>query len=174
MTDTGETKVYPPERSPKVTCPGCDGTGERPQPPAGQRWAMPECRRCQGAGQLDRPHYAYCKRAACVGCLPTVAEIDRWPKLLDVFAEMLARGIPQSRATKTHEGAVAAIRENAAEYHAVAFFARRYNLVIEALRPMLDGCAHDFDPECGRCQTMTPVRLVIEQADARRAGKGCR
>lgn len=126
MTDTAEPQViYPPERSPKVPCCECGGTGQRPKPPPGQRWAMPECLRCHGAGELDRKHYAYCKRRECVGCLPTVAEIDQWPNLLAVFAEMLARCIPQSPERKTHEGAVAAIRENAAEYELVAHFARK-------------------------------------------------
>lgn len=160
--------VYPPELTAEVPCPKCGGTGERPDKPRpGQRWAQPECSRCSGAGVIPRKHYAYCKRAACIGCLPTQAELEQNPNILDLWAEMLTWCIPQSPDTKTRDGALAALAAGRSEYETVAFFARRYHLLIESLRPMLDGCIHAFDPECARCKTMTPVRLAIEEADRR-------
>lgn len=89
------------------------------------------------------------------------------PNILDVWAEMLARCIAQTPETKTHDGAIAALRAGRSTYESVAYFARRYSLLIERLRPMLDGCAHDFDPDCARCETMTPVREAIAEADTR-------
>lgn len=137
--------VYPPELSPMVTCERCDGKGalsaiaghcfdidgglwhepgKCTQCGAGRgRLCCPPCSSCHGTGSTARHHYAYCKRRECVGCCPTMAEIERMP-LIAVFGEMLTRCIPQSPATKTHEGAVAAIQECDGWYHSVAYFAR--------------------------------------------------
>lgn len=188
MTETETEYIYPPERTATIPCARCRGKGavsaiaghcfdidgglwhepgECKAPEHRERQCCPPCRSCAGKGVIPRKHYAYCKRAACIGCLPTIDELDRMPNILDVWAEMLARCIPQSPATKTHEGAMVALRANESEYHTAAFFARRYNLLIESLRPMLAGCQHDFDPECARCELLTPVRLAIEEADKR-------
>lgn len=150
--------VYPPERSATVECHRCGGKGARsaiaghcfdidgglwhepgqckaPECHGGR--CCPKCSTCDGTGRLTRKHYAYCKRRECVGCLPTIAELERMP-LLDVFAEMLARCIAQSPDTKTHEGAMAALRANRSEYETVAYFARRYSLLKMGVEDVYD------------------------------------
>lgn len=143
-SDTAEI-IYPPELSAKVPCWRCGGSGQRPDKPSrGTRWAMPECSSCGGSGEVDRKHYAYCKRRECIGCLPTIDEIEAMPTIA-VWGEMLTRCIEQSPATKTHEGAVAAVRECDGWYHSTAYFARLHTFaeqdaerLRDALREVLD------------------------------------
>lgn len=101
---------------------------------------MPECSSCHGSGENDRKHYAYCKRRECIGCLPTIDEIEQMP-ILPVWAEMLARCIPQSPDTKTHKGAVAVIRQFDGWYHSTAHFARLHTFAeqdVARLRSLIE------------------------------------
>lgn len=165
MTETAPI-VYPPERSPTIECWRCNGKGARRAVAGhcfsidGDLWHLPgectscgggsccpKCQSCDGTGQIPRKHYAYCKRRECVGCLPTIDELDRM-QLLDVWAEMLARCIAQTPDTKTHEGAMAALRAGDVSYQSIAYFARRYSLLVQSVVDVYD-CMTMAAPESG-------------------------
>lgn len=67
-------------------------------------------------------HYAYCKNADCDGCLPSDEELRCWP-LIALWGEMAARCIAQTPATKTREGALAALIDDGPTYRAAALAA---------------------------------------------------
>lgn len=69
-------------------------------------------------------HYAYCRDPECGGCLPTDEELAGFD-LLPLFAEMLARCIPQRPTTKTHAGALAVIIDQGDRYRELAADVRR-------------------------------------------------
>lgn len=174
MTTAEATEViYPPELSPKVPCWRCGGKGAlsaiaghcfdidgglwhepgkctAPECGGQRAWGgggrcCKPCHSCNGTGQNDRKHYAYCKRRECVGCLPTMAEIEQMP-IIAVWGEMLTRCIEQSPATKTHGGAVAAVRECDGWYHSVSHFARLHTFAEQDADVLRDALhvARDF------------------------------
>lgn len=67
-------------------------------------------------------HYAYCKDATCTGCLPSDDDLMTWP-IIALWGEMLARCIAQTPATKTREGALAALIEDGPSYRAASMAA---------------------------------------------------
>lgn len=69
-------------------------------------------------------HYAYCREKSCEGCAPTLADLEGFA-LIEVWAEMLRRCIAQKPTTKTHVGAMAAIRERDESYRELAANIRR-------------------------------------------------
>lgn len=67
----------------------------------------------------EAEHYAYCKDAVCPGCLPSDEALSEWDTIA-LWGEMLARCIAQTPATKTHDGALAAIIAGGPGYRALS------------------------------------------------------
>lgn len=69
--------------------------------------------------EVEADHYAYCHSSVCPGCLPSDAELQAAPMIV-VWGEMLARCISQTPQTKTHAGALAAVRAEDTKYRTMA------------------------------------------------------
>jgi len=67
----------------------------------------------------EAEHYAYCRDAACPGCLPSDEALAE-RHTLALWGEMLARCIAQTPTTKTHDGALAAIIADEPGYRALS------------------------------------------------------
>lgn len=78
-------------------------------------------------------HYCYCRDAECGGCLPSDEALEEM-HILPLWGEMLNRCIAQTPATKTREGALAAIRADAPSYRirAEEYRAERFPNGLEA------------------------------------------
>ena len=65
---------------------------------------------------MEGNHYHTCRALACDGCLPTISSMQFWT-LIEYWAEMLKRGIPQTEETQHYHGACSeAIIKNGQTY----------------------------------------------------------